>query len=80
MHAKEDSYMESDGVDRLKNELIKREIKCFNYCVELARQMMMSGNTKHARVLLEDAIKSADEIERLSQNEQATFIRSEKIH
>lgn len=72
--------MESDGVDRLKNELIKREIKCFNYCVELARQMMMSGNTKHARVLLEDAIKSADEIERLSQNEQATFIRSEKIH
>lgn len=80
MHAKEDSYMESDGVDRLKNELIKREIKCFNYCVELARQMMMSGNTKHARVLLEDAIKSVDEIERLSQNEQATFIRSEKIH
>ena len=58
----------------MKDQLIAREVKCIDDCIRLARISVTVGNLKLTRMLLEDALKSINEVERLSSDETVVLI------
>jgi len=60
----------------MKDQLIAREVKCIDDCIKLARVSVSVGNLRLTRMLLEDALKSINEVERLSSDETVILIGS----
>lgn len=58
----------------MKEELIAREKKCLRDCLQMANTSTELGHWKVARTVLEDAIRSINEIERLSKNETVVLV------
>lgn len=57
-----------------KLRAIKREESCFNECIGLAQMCFNRKNIKYTRIMLEDALKSLDEIERLRKSETVVLV------
>lgn len=49
----------------MKQELIEKEVECVGDCLILAHVAFQLNNLSHTKTMLEDAIKSINEIERL---------------
>lgn len=60
----------------MKEKLIAKEKECFYDLLELAYHSMQLDKTKYAKKLLEDAIKSINEMERLKDSETVILIGS----
>lgn len=58
----------------MKEKLIERESQCIRDCIILASVAHGLGNIEQTKQMLEDALKSVREIEKLSDNETIVLL------
>ena len=58
----------------MKKKLIEQEMQCIFDCVNLAQVSIAQHNIRHTKMLLEDAIKSVNEVERLMKDETVVLV------